>query len=64
MYRAKILTKDEAVEVLNSALKKNGCAIIRNGRILTIVAQDGVNHKDTPIIVGSNPDEAEEGMKW
>ena len=55
------LTKDEAVEVLNAVLKKNGCAVIRNGRILTIVAQDGVNHKDTPIISGNNPDEVERG---
>ena len=55
------LTKDEAVEVLNAVLKKNGCAVIRNGRILTIVAQDGVNHKDTPIVVGGNPDDAERG---
>jgi len=54
------LTKDEAVEVLNAVLKKNGCAVIRNGRILTIVAQ-GVNHKDTPIISGNNPDEVERG---
>jgi type II secretory pathway component GspD/PulD (secretin) len=55
------LTKDEAVEVLNAVLKKNGCAVIRNGRILTIVAQDGVNHKDTPIISGSDPELAERG---
>jgi hypothetical protein len=59
--QGKGLTKDEAVEVLNSALKKNGYAIVRNGRILTIVAQDGVNHKDTPIISGNNPDEVERG---
>ncbi len=29
--QGKDLTKDEAVELLNSALKKNGCAVIRNG---------------------------------
>src|ERR1035441_9874148 len=38
--QGKGLTKDEAVEVLNSALKKNGYAIVRNGRILNIVTQD------------------------
>ena len=45
--QGKDLTKDEAVEVLNSALKKNGCAVIRNGRILTIVAQDTAKTKET-----------------
>ncbi|MGO8928745.1 MAG: secretin N-terminal domain-containing protein [Limisphaerales bacterium] len=59
--QGKDLTKDEAVEVLNSALRKNGYALIRKGRILTIVAQDGVNHTDTPIDVGSNPEEVERG---
>ncbi len=53
------LTKDEAVEVLNSVLKKNGCAVIRNGRILTIVAQDTAKTKDLEIIQGNNPDEVE-----
>ena len=55
------LTKDEAVEVLNSVLKKNGCAVIRNGRILTIVAQDTAKTKDLPIITGNDPDEVERG---
>jgi type II secretory pathway component GspD/PulD (secretin) len=55
------LTKDEAVEVLNSVLKKNGCAVIRNGRILTIVAQDTAKTKDLPVISGNDPDTAERG---
>ena len=41
--------------------KKNGCAVVRNGRILTIVAQDEVHHKDTPVVVGNNPAEASGG---
>jgi type II secretory pathway component GspD/PulD (secretin) len=53
------LTKDEAVEVLNSVLKKNGCAVIRNGRILTIVAQDTAKTKDLEILQGNNPDDVE-----
>ena len=61
--KGKNLTKDEAVEVLNSALKKNGCAVIRTGRILTIVAQDGVKNKDLEIITNSNPDDAEKGSE-
>src|ERR1017187_5072973 len=59
--QGKGLTKDEAVEVLNSALKKNGYAIVRNGRILNIVTQDGVNHRDLPVISGNNADEVERG---
>jgi general secretion pathway protein D len=55
------LTKDEAVEVLNSVLKKNGCAVIRNGRILTIVAQDTAKTRDLPVVSGNDPDEAEKG---
>lgn len=61
--KGKDLTKDEAVEVLNSALKKNGCAVIRTGRILTIVAQDGVKNKDLEIITNNNPDDAEKGSE-
>ena len=59
--QGKNLTKDEAVELLNSALKKNGCAVIRNGRILTIVAQDTVKISDTPIEVGNNADDVVKG---
>jgi general secretion pathway protein D len=55
------LTKDEAVEVLNSVLKKNGCAVIRNGRILTIVSQDTAKTKETPIVSGNDPDAVERG---
>ena len=53
------LTKDEAVEVLNSVLKKNGCAVIRNGRILTIVAQDTAKTKDLEVITGNDPNEVD-----
>ena len=59
--QGKDLTKDEAVEVLNSALKKNGYAIMRNGRILTIVAQDTAKPARPPIVLGNNPDEVERG---
>ncbi|MCX6923758.1 MAG: hypothetical protein NT154_11205 [Verrucomicrobia bacterium] len=61
--KGKDLTKDEAVEVLHSALKKNGCAVMRTGRILTIVAQDGVKNKDLEIVTGNNPDDVEKGSE-
>jgi hypothetical protein len=57
------LTKDEAVEVLNSALKKNGYAVMRTGRILTIVAQDTAKSSDLPVEVGSNADDVEKSSE-
>ena len=59
--QGKDLTKDEAVELLNTALKKNGCAVIRNGRILTIVAQDTAKISDTPIEFGTNAEDVVKG---
>jgi general secretion pathway protein D len=53
------VTKDEAVELLSSVLRKNGYGMTRSGRILTIVAMDAVKTADTDIVVGSTPDEIE-----
>ena len=53
------VTKDEAVELLSSVLKKNGYAVTRNGRILTIVAMDSVKTADTEIVVNTDPNEVE-----
>ncbi len=57
--QGKDLTREEAVEVLNSTLKKNGYAVIRNGRILTIVAQDTAKTKDLEIVQGNDPEAVE-----
>ncbi len=48
------LSKDEAVDLLNSVLKKNGCAVTRNGRILTIVPMDTAKTADLEVITGSD----------
>jgi general secretion pathway protein D len=53
------VSKDEAVEILNSVLRKNGYAVIRNGRILTIIALDSAKTADLPVDVGSNADEVD-----
>ncbi|HTL17719.1 MAG TPA: secretin N-terminal domain-containing protein, partial [Patescibacteria group bacterium] len=53
------VTKDEAIELLNSVLKKNGYGMTRNGRILTIVAMDSVKTADTDIVVGNDGTEME-----
>jgi general secretion pathway protein D len=53
------VTKDEAVELLSSVLKKNGYAVTRSGRILTIVAMDTVKTADTEIVVNADPNEVD-----
>ena len=50
------LSKDEAVDLLNSVLNKNGLASIRNGRTLTIVNKDEAKTKNIPVRQGSNPE--------
>ncbi len=51
------LSKDEAVDLLNSVLNKNGYAAIRNGRMLTIVDRDEAKKRDIPVKVGNKPEE-------
>jgi type II secretory pathway component GspD/PulD (secretin) len=50
------LSKDEAVELLNSVLNRNGFAAIRHGRTLTIVNKDEAKTRDIPVILESDPD--------
>ena len=56
MWSNQPVTKDEAVELLDSALKKNGYSAIRNGRTLTIVKRDEVKKRDIPVKSGNDPD--------
>lgn len=51
------LTRDEAVDLLNSVLNKNGLASIRNGRTLTIVNKDEAKTKNIPVKQGSKPED-------
>jgi len=50
------VTKDEAVELLNSVLNKNGYAVIRNGRTLRVMNHDDALHSDIPVHVSNEPD--------
>ena len=50
------LTKDEAVNLLNTVLNKNGYAAIRNGRTLTVVNRDEAKTKGIPVRQGNNPE--------
>src|SRR5437867_13422070 len=43
------LTKDEAVDLLNTILNQNKLAAIRNGRVLTIVKRDDAKTRNIPV---------------
>lgn len=50
------VTKDEAVDLLSSVLSKNGYAIVRNGRILTIMPMDTAKtSSQLEVVSGSDP---------
>lgn len=55
--KGKHLTRDEAVNLLNSELNKNGYAAIRDGRTLTIVDKNDAKTREIPVKSGNNPDE-------
>ena len=50
------VSKDEAVQLLNSVLNKNGYAAIRSGRTLRIMSKDSAIHSQIPVIVEADPD--------
>lgn len=49
------LTQDEAVNVLNTVLNKNGYAVIRNERTLKIVSKESAKTQDIPVKTGNDP---------
>jgi general secretion pathway protein D len=49
------MTRDEAVDLLNSVLNKNGLAAIRDGRTLTIVDKNDAKTRDIPVKVSAEP---------
>ena len=51
------VTRDEAVDLLDSVLNRNGYAAIRNGRTLTIVDKNDAKTRDIPVKSGNNPDD-------
>jgi type II secretory pathway component GspD/PulD (secretin) len=50
------MTKDEAVDLLNSVLNQNGYAAIRDGRTLTIMNKTDAMKSDIPVKVSNDPD--------
>lgn len=51
------LGKQDAVDLLNTVLAKNGYAAIRNGRTLRIISRDDARTKDVPVTSGNDPQE-------
>lgn len=51
------MTRDEAVDLLNSVLNKNGYAAIRSGRTLTIVDKNDAKTRSIPVKSGNKPEE-------
>ena len=51
------LTRDEAVDLLNSVLNKNNYAAMRNGRTSTIVDKNDAKTRDIPVKTGNDPEE-------
>jgi len=47
------MTKDEAVDLLNTVLNQNGLAAVRDGRTLTIMTKAQAIHDDIPVVVGN-----------
>ncbi|MBM3860112.1 MAG: hypothetical protein FJ395_10720 [Verrucomicrobia bacterium] len=56
VFSAKPVTKDEAIDLLNSMLNKNGYAAIRNGRKLTIFSKTDAVRRDIPVKTGNDPE--------
>ena len=57
MWSSQPVTKDEAVQLLNIALNKNGYTAIVQGRSLVVSSKDDAKKRNLPIRTGNNPDE-------
>ncbi|MBE7558288.1 hypothetical protein HS125_04835 [bacterium] len=51
------LSREEAVELLNTVLYQKGYAILQRGRILTIVSRNAATRSDIPVKTGRKPEE-------
>ncbi len=57
IYSKHPVTKAEAVDLLNSALNKNGYALVKDGRILNVISLENAKTADTGVAVVSSPDD-------
>lgn len=56
VWSHRALTQEEAIDLLNTVLNKNGYAAIRNGRTLTIVSRDEARKRQIPVRKGAEPE--------
>jgi hypothetical protein len=56
VWSARPVSKNDAVTILNSALAKNGYAVIQAGRILRVMSKEDALH-EVPVIVNGDPDQ-------
>lgn len=49
------VSPEEAIELLNSALKPSGCALVRHGRVLTILRSEQAQRANLQVFTGSDP---------
>jgi general secretion pathway protein D len=57
MWSAQPVSKEEAVQLLNVALNKNGYSASVQGRNLIVTSKDEAKKQNIPIHTGNNPDE-------
>jgi type II secretory pathway component GspD/PulD (secretin) len=57
MFSAQPVTREEAVQLLNFALNKNGYTSIVQGRTIVISSKDDAKKKNLPIRTGNDPEE-------
>jgi hypothetical protein len=56
IWSAHPVNRNEAVQLLNSVLNKNGYAAIRTGRTLRIMSHEDAIHSQIPVIISNDPD--------
>jgi type II secretory pathway component GspD/PulD (secretin) len=56
-YSAQPVTREEALQLVNGALNKNGYSSVVQGRTITISSKDDAKKKNLPIRTGNQPDE-------
>jgi type II secretory pathway component GspD/PulD (secretin) len=55
LWSSQPLTREEALNALDTVLNQNGLAAIRNGRTLSIVNKDEAKIQDVPVVSESDP---------
>ncbi len=57
------VSREEAVQLVNSAIRKNGYALVRSGRILKLVSLTDSGRQDLEVAAGNNPEAVEKSSE-